>query len=76
MKPTIDDVTTLVKLQLGLKEVQADNNLVEDLAAESADVLNLVLAIEEKYQVSIPDDDLVNIKTVADLYQLVQDRIS
>ncbi len=75
MKPTIDDVTTLVKLQLGLKDVQAGHYLVEDLAAESADVLNIVLAIEEKYQVSIPDDDLVNIKTVADLYQLIQDRI-
>jgi acyl carrier protein len=74
MQPTIDDIKTIVSLQLGLKDVRADDDIVDKLGAESSDILNIILAIEEKFGVSIPDDDLSNIKTVTDLFDLAQSR--
>ncbi len=71
----IEDITTLVRLQLGLKEIAPNNRLIEELGAESADVVNIIAAIEEKYNIFIGEEELINIHTVADLHRLVQDRV-
>ncbi len=75
MNLTIDDIKTLVRLQLGLKEVQEEQHIVEDLGAESVDVLNIIATIEEKYQIFIAEEELLRIHTVIDLYNMVLKRI-
>ncbi|MHC4621172.1 MAG: acyl carrier protein [Planctomycetota bacterium] len=75
MRPTIDEIITLVRLQLGLKRVRAEQYIVEELGAESADVVNIIATVEEKYQIYIAQDELINIRTVADLYELVKSRV-
>jgi acyl carrier protein len=72
MQPTIDQIQTIVKLQLGLKEVDPKQNLVEALGAESVDVVNIIATVEEKYGIFIPEDKLLNIHTITDIYNLVK----
>ncbi len=74
MHVTIDQIQTIIKLQLGLKEVEPEQRLVEELGAESADVVNIIATVEEKYDIFIPEDELIKIRTVTDLYNLVKNQ--
>ncbi len=69
---TIDEIKTVVALQLGLKDVSPEDRIVEDLGAESADVMNIVAALEDKYQITVDEPELQNVGTVSDLHELVQ----
>jgi acyl carrier protein len=75
MTVNLDDIKKLVSLQLGKRNVQAGDRLVEDLGAESADVANLVATVEEKYGVSIKEAEIARIFTPADLFDLIQKRM-
>ena len=72
MVVSIDEVKTVVSIQLGIKAINSDDLIIETLGAESADVMNIIVALEEKYQVLIDEGDLVHVRMVADLFHLVQ----
>jgi acyl carrier protein len=72
MVVTLSDINKMVGLQLGVRTVNAHDRLVEDLGAESADVANLVAAVEERYQVSIHESEIAKIFTANDLFELIQ----
>ena len=72
----IDDVKEVVVEQLSVSadEVTADSKFVEDLGADSLDVVELVMALEEKFDLEIPDDDAEKIMTVANAVQYIEDK--
>ena len=74
MSVAINEVCALVARQLGHAKVAAEHHIVEDLGAESADVINIVAAIEEKYGILIEDSEIPDHLTVNDLFQLVRER--
>ncbi len=53
-------------------EVTPETNLFEDLNADSLDAVELNMALEDKLHVSIPDEELANMKTVGDLTAYVE----
>jgi acyl carrier protein len=55
-------------MQLGSTSVRADDRIVSDLGAESLDVLNIVVAVEERFGVRLDEERLPAIVTVKDLY--------
>ena len=69
------EVQRLVKLQLGAREVSESSRLIEDLRAESVDIVNLAVSVEERYGIVIKESELARIKTVGDLHALVQSRV-
>jgi len=71
MSPSLEDLCLLVGLLLGRAGVRAQDRLVEDVGAESADLVNLVAAVEEKYQVELAEAEVARLHTVADLHALV-----
>ena len=73
---TQDEIRKLVELQLGKRDVQDSDLLVEDLGAESADVANLVATAEEKYKVVIKESEIARIFTPQDLFELIQKRLN
>lgn len=73
---SMDDIKKLVSLQLGVREFNGDSLLVEDLSAESADVANIVAALEEKYQITVTEPEIAKIRTPIDLFELVNRKIS
>lgn len=76
MTVTLDEVRDLVALQLGRRTVGSGDRLVEDLGAESLDVVNAVAAAEDRYDVTIEEEALADLRTVADLYEAVRVRLA
>ncbi|HMB91281.1 MAG TPA: phosphopantetheine-binding protein, partial [Rhodothermales bacterium] len=65
---TLNDILDMVALQLGQTKVQPDDHLYGDLGAESMDLVHLAIALEDRYQITLPEEDLADLRTVRDLY--------
>jgi acyl carrier protein len=72
MTVTLADLKTLVGLQLGRPEIDEAAHFVEELGAESADILNIILAVEDRYGVHLADSEMSEVRTTFDLYKLVR----
>ena len=68
----IDEVKELVCLQLGIPKVAATDRFVEDLGAESADLVNLTAAAEDRFQVEFEEEMIADIRTVEQLFQQIK----
>lgn len=60
--------------QLNVEEddVTEDATFIDDLGADSLDIVELVMALEESFGISIPDEDAENIKTVGDAVSYIE----
>ena len=61
-------VKNIIAEQLGVgeDEIKPESSFIEDLGADSLDIVELVMAMEEEFEVEIPDEEAENIKTVGD----------
>ena len=55
-------------------QVQMDKSFQRDLAADSLDLVELIAAIEDKYDVELPDEELEKMKTIADLWKFLEQK--
>jgi acyl carrier protein len=55
--------------------VTMDTNLMKDLEADSLDAVEIIMAIEEEYDIEIPDEEAENFQVVSDLVSFVDDNI-
>jgi len=65
---------TVEKLGVKEEEVVATASFQEDLGADSLDVVELVMALEEEFTTEIPDDDVTNLKTVQNAVDYIQSK--
>lgn len=74
MAPAFDRVKGIVVEQLNVApdEVTAEASFIEDLGADSLDVVELVMALEEEFGVSIADEDAEKIVTVGDAVKYIE----
>jgi len=72
----LDEVKEVVAEQLGanIDEIKEDSKFVEDLGADSLDVVELVMALEEKFDIEIPDDEAEKIQTVQDVVNYIESK--
>ncbi len=68
-------VRAIIAEQLGINEdqVKAESSFIEDLGADSLDIVELVMAMEEEFEIEIPDEEAENIKTVQDALDYVSE---
>lgn len=73
---TFDRVKKVVVEQLNVEpdEVTPEATFVEDLRADSLDMVELSMAFEEEFQVDIPDDDAGKIRTVQDAVDYIDEK--
>jgi acyl carrier protein len=74
MSATIEQkVKNIIADQLGVgeEEIKPTASFIEDLGADSLDIVELVMAMEEEFEVEIPDEEAENIKTVQDAVNYV-----
>ncbi len=55
-------------------EITPNTALKEDLGADSLDIFEFVMALEEKYDIEVPSEDLVDIKTVQDIMDYLKSK--
>ena len=75
MSDTADRVKKIVVEHLGVEEdkVTPDASFIDDLGADSLDIVELVMAFEEEFGVEIPDDAAEKISTVSDAIKYIDD---
>ncbi|WP_027327401.1 acyl carrier protein [Helicobacter pametensis] len=73
---TFDDVKAIVVEQLGVSadEVKLESKFVDDLNADSLDVVELVMALEEKLGIEIPDEVAEKMATVGDVVAYIEEK--
>ncbi|MDU4873986.1 MAG: acyl carrier protein [Veillonella parvula] len=69
----MDKVKAIVVEQLGVDEAEVtiDSTFIDDLGADSLDIVELIMAFEEEFNVEIPDDVAEKIKTVKDTVEYI-----
>lgn len=69
-------IRSIVADQLGVDagEVTKDANILDDLGADSLDVVELVMALEDAFDIEVPDEDVEEIRTVGDMERYVGER--
>lgn len=74
----VEKIRGLVAEQLGVESaaLQSDANILEDLGADSLDVVELVMAIEEAFDIEITDEDAESMRTLGDVEKYVSDRVA
>jgi acyl carrier protein len=70
----MDKVKGVIVDQLNVDEadVVEDASFIDDLGADSLDIVELVMALEEEFGISIPDEEAENIKTVGDAIAFIE----
>jgi acyl carrier protein len=72
-----DRVTEIIMEQLGVsrEEVRPEASFIDDLGADSLDIVELVMAMEEEFDIEIPDEEAEKIQTIADATAYLQAQV-
>ena len=70
-----DKVKGIIAEQLGVDEaeVNMESSFIEDLGADSLDIVELVMALEEEFDIVIPDEDAEKIRTVGEAVNYIKE---
>lgn len=70
----IDEIKDMLakQLRIDINTIQDDSNIMEDLGVDSIDLVELLMGIEEKLGIVVPDEDAVNLKTVKDVADYIE----
>ncbi len=73
----LEKLRDIIAEELGVDkdEVNADSNLADDLGADSLDAVELIMAIEEEFDIEIDDATATKIKTVQDIIDYLEDLV-
>ena len=71
----MEEIQRLVEQKLGRRAVGPEDRLIEDLGIESLDVLTVVAALEDRYDVSFEDDELEGLDKVKDFHRLLAGKL-
>ena len=63
--------------QLDLEEdkVTMDSDIIEDFEADSLDVVDLIMSLEDEFGIEMPDEEVENVHTVGDIVRYIEDRV-
>jgi acyl carrier protein len=77
MSETADRVKRIVVEHLGVEadKVTEDASFIDDLGADSLDIVELVMAFEEEFGLEIPDEDAEKITTVGDAIRYIKEKV-
>ena len=64
---------TVEQLSVDADEVKMESSFIDDLGADSLDIVELIMAFEEEFEVEIPDEKAEKIRTVADAVKMLDE---
>ncbi len=70
-----EKVKAILSEQFDVEEdtITLDTTIADDLGADSLDVVDLLMSIEDEFEIEIPDGEVENIKTVGELVKYIED---
>ena len=71
-----EKVRAIVVEQLDVEEdiVTMESSIIDDLNADSLDIVDMVMTIEEEFDIEVPDEEIENMKTIGDIVKFVEDK--
>lgn len=71
---TSEKIKKLIAKQLNkpVSEITDEKEVVKDLGADSLDVMEMLMNLEEEFNITVPEDDAMGIKTVGDIVKLIE----
>ncbi len=78
MEPNLEQrISEMIIEQLGAtkEEIVPEASFIDDLGADSLDIVELVMAMEETFDIEIPDEDAEKIQTIGDAVAYLRDRL-
>lgn len=71
---TIDKVKEIITNQLSVKveDIKEDTNIAEELGADSLDLVEILMSLEDEFGVSIPDEAIPEIKTIKEIVDFIE----
>ncbi len=69
-----EKIRAILSEQFSVKEssITLDTNIEEDLGADSLDVVDILMSIEDEFEIEVPDEEIENIKTVRELVEYIK----
>ncbi|ARP50966.1 MULTISPECIES: acyl carrier protein [Caproicibacterium] len=73
----LEKVKHILAEQFDVEEdnITADTNIADDLGADSLDVVDLLMSLEDEFDVEIPDEEIENLKTVGDVVNYLEEHM-
>ena len=70
----LEKVKAILSEQFDVEEdtITPDSNIADDLGADSLDVVDLLMSIEDEFEIEIPDEEVENLKTVGELVKYIE----
>ena len=74
----LEKVKAILSEQFDVEEdsITADTSSAGDLGADSLDVVDLLMSIEDEFEIEIPDEEIDNIKTVGELVKYIESNVN
>ena len=71
-----EKVKAILSEQFDVEEdsITMESSITDDLGADSLDVVDLLMSIEDEFEVEVPESEVENIKTVGDLVKYIEDK--
>lgn len=62
----IEEIIEIIakQLKVDVEDITPDTDILDDLGADSLDVVELLMTIEDKYNITVPDDEVQNLRTI------------
>ena len=60
------------QLNLPVEKISLESDIIKDLGADSLDVVELLISLEDNYGISIPEEDIAGVKTVKDIVDMIE----
>lgn len=73
----LEKVKAILSEQFDVEEdtITAETSIADDLGADSLDVVDLLMSIEDEFEIEIPDEEVENIKTVGELVKYIEEHV-
>ena len=70
-----ENVKRIINEQLGVNEdeISMDSNFLEDLGADSLELIDLIMALESEFDLEVPEEDIEEIETVGDVVSYIKE---
>lgn len=73
----LEKVKAILSEQFDVEEdnITADTNIADDLGADSLDVVDLLMSIEDEFEIEVPDEEVENLKSVGQLVNYIESNV-
>ena len=79
MDTVLEKVKEVISEQLGIEDtdsITTETTFIDDLGADSLDIVELIMALEEEFDIEIPDSDAEKVVTVGDVVEYIKDHVA